>query len=200
MGIYDILSILGGVAFLLAGYLTYLQIQDYYCPLHLIITYLDCQPTGNETSLVLYRLSFVNHSSRGRVVYDIDVTSKVPGISQIELREEVDQNLHSVTYSLPNVYRQLPLDETLLFPLDIPPNQSLSRWKAIAVSYHDIPHGIGTHICFDATAPVGIGKWKRTEGYRWDYMGIKKRVLARAELVLFPAEPQSRTRNIYHEL
>lgn len=202
MDIFDILSIFGGIAFLV---LAYLQIRDYLSPLHLIVTYLDCQPTGNETSLVLYRLSFVNHSSQGRVVYDINVTSKVPGIPLIELNEEVDSNLRSVTYSLPNVSRQLPLAETLLFPLDIPPNQSLSRWKAIAVSYQDIPHGIGTPVLFEATAPKGKGRWSGgifalSAGHTIHYLGIKQKVLASAEIVLFPAKQESRARNIYREL
>lgn len=194
----NLLSILGGIGFVVAGLLAYFQFRDYIRPLRLLITYLDCQPTGTETSLILLRISLVNHSSTGRIVYDIDVTSKTDKSPLIELIEEVDPNLQNVTYSLPNVSRRLPFDEVLQFPLDIPPHQSQSKWKAIAMGYQGVAPISGTILRFRATALKK--KYKLYELGRKGYkQGKNVKVLAETEIILFPAKRLSKATNIYRE-
>jgi len=195
--IYNILSI---IAILGVGILGWIQLREYFQPLRLLVTYLDCQPTGNNTSLVLFRLSFVNHSSRCRVVYGVDVTSKVQGIPLIKFNEEADSNLQTVTYSLSSTSRKVPYAETLQFPLDIPPRQSLSRWKAIAVSYKDINSGIGTPVYFTATASKGKYNWSKWKNGGRHSLGVSKKVLTEKNILLFPANKRSLTVDIYREL
>jgi len=176
-------------------YLFWIQVRDYQRPLRLLVTYLDCQPADKGTSLIALRLAFVNPASRARTVCGIDVESKMSGTRLIELSQEVDLNHQTATYSLPSVSLQLPFAETLQFPLDIPPNQSLSRWLVIALSYqHTDPH-FGVYIHMMVTQPVGKSRWSSSR-----YLGIKKKDLAEAGVVVAPAKRESRTIDIYHEI
>ena len=192
---YNILSILGGIAFVIAGILSFLQLKDYFRPLRLMVTYEHCQPSDNSTSLILYRLSFVNPASRGRTVSYLDVTSIVKGIPLIELKTEVEPNLQTVTYSLSNVSRRLPFAEILQLPLDIPPNQSLSKWKAIAVSYHKVGPRVGTIIRFEVHVPKGKTRLEWDNAIlRGKMMPPHKKVVTSERCILHPAIAQSRER------
>jgi hypothetical protein len=122
------------------------------------------------------------------------------GVHRIELNQEVDSSLQNVTCSLSNVSRRLPFAETLQFPLDIPPNQSLSRWLAIAVTYQGIASVSGTPIHIQATAPIGEYKWSSWKDNKRHSRGVKKRVLAKTDILVFPAKQESRTIDIYNEL
>lgn len=190
--LFNVLSILGGIAFL---YLFCIQVRDYRRHLRLLVTYLDCQPTGKGTSLIVVRLSFANPSSQGQAVYGVDVESKMSGTRLIELNQEVEPGLQNVTYSLSSVSRRLPFAETLQLPLDILPNQSLSRWLAIGVSYPDPDFPLGIYIHIVATQPMSDGKWDGS-GYR----GAKKKGIAKTGVIVFPAKRVSKTIDIYREV
>jgi hypothetical protein len=187
------LDILGGIGFVLGSILAYFRLKDYLRPLRLLITFVDCYPLGNETSLVLYRLSFVNQSSQSQVVSGIDIVSKAKGISLIELKVGIETNLQTVTYSLPNFSYRLPFEETLQLPLYIPPNQCQNRWKAIGVSYPSVDPYLGTEIHFDAYNLVGKERivWENASQLSWTSYR-KKHFVGHARDVLFPAVARSR--------
>lgn len=136
------LALAGGIALAIGLFLSTLSVRDYFVRLRMFPTWVEIVDTGNNTALVLFRLSFVNMSSRGRVVRDMLIEQKgvkiINRLSIVRIAEphlEIDLAHQTATYSIPNVSRKLPFDETLLPCLDIPPYQSQSRWVVFAVQY-----------------------------------------------------------------
>lgn len=150
----DALNTIGLLALAVGIILSTLSIRDYFVRLRMFPTWIEVVDTGNNTALVLFRLSFVNRSSKGKVVrtveikHGIEIRNKLVGVVIAEANQKIDLALQTVTYSIPNVSRQLPFSEALLPCLDIAPYQSQSRWMAFAVAY-DKDHLVDK-ICFRA--------------------------------------------------
>lgn len=199
----SILNILGFLGFVLAAILSWIQIRSLFHPLQLYITYYDCQPTDNESALILLRVSFVNPSSQSRTICHLDIKDRTDGQHLIEVKREDKLNLHTVTYSLSNVSRQFPSEEILQLPLDIPPNQSLSKWVAIGIDAHtDYEHKeyrMGIPIQLAACNPVGKHKFVQTSETSWEKTDLQRKVLAHFEYIVFPCIQQSRHVNIFRE-
>lgn len=97
--------------------------------LQMKVTYFHVLGVSEDTSVFLLRLSFVNNSSVGRVVYDIVPTDIPENITLSKARYTLDLSHQNVVYQLPTSGEMtLPISEVLLPPLDILPHQSLSIW------------------------------------------------------------------------
>ncbi len=110
-------------------------IRDYFVRLRMYPVWFEINDVGDNTALVLFRLSFVNMSSRGRVVRDIRIKYTKHNAVDAPFVEELDRDHGIVNYRLSNFSRHLPYEEVLLPCLDIPPYQSRSRYWVFGVRY-----------------------------------------------------------------
>lgn len=152
------LGIIGLIALVVGLVLSTLSIRDYFVQPRMFPTWVEVLDNGDNTALVLFRLSFVNMSSKGRIVRDVKLLSSLGKITRIEIKEEVDSDRQNINYSLSNVSRQLPFVETLQPCLDIPPYQSRSRWMVFGLVYSEETWKRSDVLEFVA---VGVGKVPR---------------------------------------
>jgi len=146
-----VVGVVGVLGFVLAVILAVMEIRRYWLPLHLKIQCYRVQYCDNQESVVLFRLSFVNPASAGKTV-NYTMYSKAfltPYLYNKRLdtvwREpdySYDMNQRTVTYLLPNNECQMPYDEMLQYPLDIPPHQSRTRWYLLIADLASIPLGV----------------------------------------------------------
>jgi hypothetical protein len=134
----DSMGIVGLIALLVGLALSTLAIRDYFLRLRMIPTWIEVVLADNNTALVLLRISFVNHSSRGQVVRDIRPINTLDNASIVPLKMEADLNRQTVICSISNVSRQLPFDEWLQPPIHIPPYQCLNKWMVFGVDYTEV--------------------------------------------------------------
>ena len=89
--------------------------------------------------LVLLRLTFVNPATRGRTVGYM--RCGMPDSATVaQPPHEYEEGHDTLKYWIPStahVEAYLSEDETLLPPLDIPPQQSRSKWYALLVRMND---------------------------------------------------------------
>jgi len=124
------------ISLALAGWNIWLYLRN---PLIRISEY---QIVGQESShfLVLLRVSIVNHSNVGKVVYSLGFGQPQPSnilVHQVggmpgEIRE-------SMTFEIQNtsLHGELLSADVFRWPLDVAPNKSESRWFALDVDTHE---------------------------------------------------------------
>jgi hypothetical protein len=121
--LFELLSLLVAIAVLVV------QIVNYRRRLRMDLTYFHVLGVSKDISLFLIRLSFVNNSSTGRVVYDIVPENTTENITLDKAHYKLDLGHLDLIYQLPTEGEMtLPISESLLPPLDILPHQSLSKW------------------------------------------------------------------------
>jgi len=141
-------GVMGILGFLLASALGYFEWHRYHIPLKLQVRELEVHrsPDGIHF-LVFLRLSFVNPATRGKTVFHI-LLGKPDNATVSQPPYEYDETHDTLKYWIPNtpyVEAYLSEDKTLVFPLDIPPHQSRSKWHPLlfemreAVQGFDIP-------------------------------------------------------------
>jgi len=126
-----------GVTVVVLGF----QIWYYLRPLQMDITYVHVAQILEHKSLVLFRLSLINNSSRGRVVYNIVPKSKTENVTLEKAFQEFDLNSRAVVYKLTkdSLGFPLPIVELQPPPLDIPPHQTRSTWHCLVVQVNRNP-------------------------------------------------------------
>lgn len=138
----DVLGILG---FLLAALLAWFEYQRYRKPL--LITLKDIRRIGRAQGrcLVLLRICFVNPSLTGRTVFDIGAGAPTEeSVGQVQVEFEIEKRMITVQLrSNPQVESSIPENEYLRLPLDIPPHQSRTLWRAVDIKcdYPESPNG-----------------------------------------------------------
>ncbi len=71
LGTLNLGDIPGWSALIVALFVLYLQLRDRWGQLLLDVTYVHVVQLQGDTALVLFRLSFLNDSSQGKVVYNL---------------------------------------------------------------------------------------------------------------------------------
>ena len=160
---WEIASLVAGLTALPAALTVgYLQIRDYFGRLRVDVTGYGLQKASEDTYLLLLRVSFLNRSSVGILVYDYDVEADKRGTATIS---ECERDIQLETGKL--IYRpsksvdlKMPISESLLPPLHIPPRQSLSKWIPVVVSNVE-PHQMPQQMLLLRVDVFGLAKGRR---------------------------------------
>jgi hypothetical protein len=131
----------GVIALLLSLTLLIVDIRRYYLRLRMKVQAVMVAWHGDNSSLVLFRLTFVNPASRGKTV-NVVAINKPFGIVARGFPYIYEKGLQSVICPLPNGEKGLllPTDEVLQHALDIPPHQSRSKWLGMHILWEESSH------------------------------------------------------------
>jgi len=128
--------ILGILGFAVSGYLASIEFWRRRQSLRLTIDSLDLFGHANRTAYVLAHISLINHATRPRTVYRIrfqDVgdihVEQVPGLPNL-----LDRLVTFSPQGWHGAPRQVLLDDTASWPLDVEPERSRGFFLALTVS------------------------------------------------------------------
>ena len=123
------LNIVGVAGFLLALLLAYVEWHRYKYPLRMVVREAKYIGSSEDTHLVFLSLAFVNPSSVGKTVFRILGVSLTKG-DFVPCPYQYQKDDESLVFQLPNSDKVATLqkNELLWLPLDIPPNQSETKW------------------------------------------------------------------------
>jgi hypothetical protein len=136
MGTPNIFAIvLSSLAIALAGYVSFLQLRDYFRHLEMRVTYTHIALFQDTIALIFVRISFANYASRGRVVSWIqpEVMPNTAGIEEYQQEFHLDSGHAIYRLAIGEGQIQIPIAELLLPPLDIPPRQCVHKWYPLAL-------------------------------------------------------------------
>ncbi|MBN1189904.1 MAG: hypothetical protein JXA46_09135 [Dehalococcoidales bacterium] len=128
------LGILGVAGFVLALYLACVEWHRYRMHLQMVLMEVKYVGQLKDTHLVLLSVAFVNPASAGKTVFHIlggapnsEVFSPCP--------YQYLEDKNSLLFQLPNSDKAVIVqrNELLWLPLDIPPNQSETKWYAALI-------------------------------------------------------------------
>lgn len=97
----------------------------------------DGNPVGDDELLILLRVSVVNHSNSGKVIYRLGYGHPCPDTVQVQEAEGIlSDNRMEYAFQLPNsgIERPLPTDVVFHWPLDVSPNHSVSKWVGLMMT------------------------------------------------------------------
>lgn len=102
------------------------------------ISHLHVVKVAEDKYLILLRLSLLNNSSKGMVVYNILPTStpKSVTVEEVEWKFDLENQIAECKSSMldANSLLKIPISELLLRPLDIPPRRVVSKWVGLILS------------------------------------------------------------------
>jgi hypothetical protein len=138
MGMWvDIVACLG---FVFSVTLAYLEYRRYHIKLCLMIQHAWIVWNKQNKSLVLFRLTFVNSSLSGKVVAFVPIKTQ-PNITCQEFVYSPDETRQKAMFPTPDggLCPLLLAEEVIQDALDIPPQQSRSKWHGFLLQWHGQP-------------------------------------------------------------
>jgi|WetSurMetagenome_2_1015567.scaffolds.fasta_scaffold444083_1 hypothetical protein len=137
MDIQNTLSLIPAwIALVVSAIVGWNQFRERHSRLLMDVTAVVVVQVSEDTSLVLFRLSFVNNSSKGQVVYDIVPIYKIDNVNILDIPLKFDLENQLLNY-FPSIEAglKMPISEYLLPPLDISPHQSQNKWIGYALKF-----------------------------------------------------------------
>jgi hypothetical protein len=159
----DIWSILPAwIALGISLVVLWFQLRPYFSRLQMDVSYIHVAQVIDNTYLLYLRLSVVNNSSRGRVVYNILPESRTQNVIVEKVPWEFDLSSQTASYkssrSDATPQMKVPISELILLPLDVSPRQSLSKWVGLILTFppqQPLPQDFVVHLYFEGVDFVG---------------------------------------------